>query len=142
MNTSGERIRWALSKRGNTATWLARQLGITRAAVALWWSRRKPTSPYKHVERISEILEVRLEWLLTGRGEPMPARQDNAACRGATLFTGEMLFIASIEVTQQRACVEAEAGSFFGSDANTNSGHDIADACTIDFIGHICFRRS
>jgi hypothetical protein len=50
---------------------LARDPGLTRAAVCHWWAKRKPTLPYKWLEEISDHLNVRIDWLLTGRGEPM-----------------------------------------------------------------------
>jgi hypothetical protein len=39
--------------------------------VNLWWSKQKRTSPHKRLEQIAEVLSVRAEWLLTGRGEPL-----------------------------------------------------------------------
>ena len=71
MKTPGEQIKWALEQRGVSAAEFGRQLGVTRSAVSQWWSESNPASPHKRAERISDCLNLNLDWLLTGRGEPL-----------------------------------------------------------------------
>ena len=76
--TPGERIKWALGQRGMNASQLARHLGISRAAVALWWDKRKPASPHRRFIQVSDLLNVRVEWLVTGRGEALRTNLDTS----------------------------------------------------------------
>ena len=71
METPGERIKWALEQRGLSAAQLARDLGVTRSAVCQWWAKQKPTSPRRKLEQIAERLNLHIDWLLAGQGEPM-----------------------------------------------------------------------
>lgn len=65
----GQRIKWARERLGLSAAALARQLGLTRAAVALWSHAKAPSFPYRRLVQLSDILGVRVEWLVTGQGE-------------------------------------------------------------------------
>ena len=76
--TPGERIKWALKQRRMSASELARRLGISRAAVSLWWGKQKPASPHKWFVQVSDLLNVRVEWLVTGRGEALRTNQNTS----------------------------------------------------------------
>jgi transcriptional regulator with XRE-family HTH domain len=69
--TPGQRIKWARERCGLSAAALARRLGLTRAAVSQWSSPKKQSFPSRHLQQLSEILGVRAEWLITGRGEAL-----------------------------------------------------------------------
>jgi transcriptional regulator with XRE-family HTH domain len=71
LDTPGERIKWALVQRGISAAQLGRHLGVTRGAVSQWWGKHGPASPHKKIQQISDYLNLRLDWLITGRGEPL-----------------------------------------------------------------------
>jgi len=71
VDTPGERIKWALEQRGISAAQLGRHLGVTRGAVSQWWGKHGPASPHKKIQQISEYLNLHLDWLVTGRGEPL-----------------------------------------------------------------------
>ncbi|SRR5712691_1138725 len=77
LDTPGERIKWALKERGISAARLGRHLGLTRGAVSQYWSKRKPIKPHGRIEQIAEFLNLSVEWLLTGRGEPLRESRDN-----------------------------------------------------------------
>lgn len=48
---------------------LARQVGVTRAAVANWEITTRPNPCATHLESVAKLTEVSFEWLATGRGE-------------------------------------------------------------------------
>lgn len=64
----GERIAQARAERGVSQADLARAIAVSRSAVTQWESgRSEPSSA--NLRRISEFLEVSIEWLSAGRGE-------------------------------------------------------------------------
>jgi transcriptional regulator with XRE-family HTH domain len=107
LDTAGARVRWALAQRGMSASALARRLGLSRAAVSYWWTQQ--SSPYKWIQQLSEILEVRGEWLLTGHGEiersdPWPRLADWRHGRATPALIGVPLVgIAEAEVWREGA---------------------------------------
>jgi transcriptional regulator with XRE-family HTH domain len=83
MNTPAERIKWALEQRGISAAELGHHLGVSRSAVSQWFSKRKPTSPLKRIEQVSNFLNLDLLWLLTGHGNPLRENSKKASSIGS-----------------------------------------------------------
>ncbi len=48
---------------------LADLVGVTRVSCSRWEGDGKPYPSVKNLERLAVLLEVRFEWLVTGRGE-------------------------------------------------------------------------
>jgi phage repressor protein C with HTH and peptisase S24 domain len=64
MQTWNERLRYAINKRGVTATDLARACGIKPASVSGWTSGDTKTMEAGNALRVSEYLQINLPWLL------------------------------------------------------------------------------
>lgn len=100
--TTGQRIKWARQRCGLSAAALARQLGVTRGAAALWSNPRTPSFPYRHLQKLSEILGVRVEWLVTGQGEALRESSDARQDRTPLALIGTQLVgIAEAEVWRE-----------------------------------------
>lgn len=77
MNTLGQRIRDRRKAAGMTQEALAKQCGVSRAAVAQWEGGvTKPS--LDHLQRVAEALGVWLSWLTAG-GAARPSYQDHFA---------------------------------------------------------------
>ena len=88
MDTPAKRIQWALEQRGMGVRELARRLGVSPGLPSQWWrTGGRATSPASHLDRISEILEVNVDWLRYGRGEPFRSLARNLQEIGAPLDT-------------------------------------------------------
>ena len=125
--TPGERIKWVLKQRRMSGSELARRLGLTRAAVALWWDPRKPASPYKRLTQVADILNVRVEWLFTGRGEMLLSNQDTApglAPAGASLDVAgaRLIGIAEAEVWREGPSMPAGLARALGGAVAPRAG--------------------
>lgn len=71
MSTLNERIRRARALSGITQSALARKVGVHRSAVAQWESPLGSTPSMEHLIAIAMHTCVNLEWLGTGRGNPL-----------------------------------------------------------------------
>jgi len=65
-----ERMTAAAAKLGLTDADLARALGTTQQTIWNW--RMRANIPKHRLMAVADVLHVRPEWLLTGRGEPEP----------------------------------------------------------------------
>ena len=65
MTTTGQRLAAALQERGMTASELAREIDVTRAAVSLWIHDKASMTP-ENAKQVARVLEVSPRWLLTG----------------------------------------------------------------------------
>ncbi len=75
MLTMNERIRRARALSGVTQSTLARKVGVHRSAVAQWESPMGSTPSMEHLIAIALHTCVNLEWLGTGRGNPLAANE-------------------------------------------------------------------
>lgn len=71
MPTLNDRIRRARALSGVTQSTLARKVGVHRSAVAQWESPIGSTPSMEHLIAIALHTCVNLEWLGTGRGNPL-----------------------------------------------------------------------
>ncbi len=69
----GARIRQARINKGMSQTRLAQLLGIPPQNVSDW-ERGVVTPSSKNLRRLAEVLEVSLDWLITGKGSPEPLK--------------------------------------------------------------------
>lgn len=75
-----DRIREAREQAGISQTELSRLLGVTRSACSQWESAGGTAPRRERLEQLAQLLDVRFEWLATGRGgtdeagrpEPLP----------------------------------------------------------------------
>lgn len=65
-----QRLVQALTASRIKQTEIADRIGVTTAAVSLWF--RTGQVSLRHLPQLAEILNVSLEWLLTGQGESRP----------------------------------------------------------------------
>ncbi len=63
------RVRVARQRAGMTQGQLARQMGVTRAAVANWEVSDRPRPSVSNLVGVANTTDVSVEWLATGRGE-------------------------------------------------------------------------
>ena len=85
MDTPAKRIQWALEQRGLGVRELARRLGVSPGLPSQWWrTGGRATSPDSHLDEIAEILELNVDWLRYGRGEPFRSLVRNQQEVGAT----------------------------------------------------------
>ncbi len=75
MPTLNDRIRRARALSGVTQSMLARKVGVHRSAVAQWESPIGSTPSMEHLIAIAMHTCVNLEWLGTGRGNPLAANE-------------------------------------------------------------------
>jgi transposase-like protein len=98
MDTPAKRIQWALEQRGMGVRELARRLGVSPGLPSQWWrTAGRATSPDPHLDRISEILELNVDWLRYGRGQPFRSLVRNQQEVGATLDTNRARIIGIVE---------------------------------------------
>ncbi len=98
MDTPAKRIQWALAQRGMGVRELARRLGVSPGLPSQWWrTGGRATSPDSHLDQISEILEVNVDWLRYGRGEPFRSLVRNQQEVGAPLDTNRARIIGIVE---------------------------------------------
>lgn len=71
MPTLNDRIRRARTLCGMTQTMLAGKIGVHRSAVAQWESTLGSAPSMQHLIAIALHTGVNLEWLGTGRGQPI-----------------------------------------------------------------------
>ncbi len=74
----GARIREARARRGLSQTKLAQLLGIPPQNVSDW-ERGVVTPSSKNLKKLAEVLEVSLDWLITGKGSPEPVEGEPVA---------------------------------------------------------------
>ena len=75
MPTLNDRIRRARALSGVTQSTLARKVGVHRSAVAQWESPMGSTPSMEHLIAIALHTCVNLEWLGTGRGNPLAVNE-------------------------------------------------------------------
>ena len=98
MDTPAKRIQWALEQRGMGVRELARRLGVSPGLPSQWWrTGGRATSPDSHLDQISEILDVNVDWLRYGRGEPFRSLVRGQQEVGATLDTNCARIIGIVE---------------------------------------------
>ena len=68
MKTAGNRIRQARRKAGLSQAQLAAMIGVGRSAVAQWEHRTGAHPTVEHMTMVAIAMDVRFEWLATGRG--------------------------------------------------------------------------
>ena len=74
----GARIREARARKGYSQTKLAQLLGIPPQNVSDW-ERGVVTPSSKNLRKLAEVLEVSLDWLVTGKGSPEPVKGEPVA---------------------------------------------------------------
>ena len=74
MSNIAERIIHARKKRGLSQELLAERMHISRGACG-HWERGKALPSTEHITKLAEILNVRIDWLITGHGEMEPIHQ-------------------------------------------------------------------
>lgn len=85
-----DRIRTARERTNITRAALARRVGV-RPSAAVQWESAKGTSPsVENLTRIANVLDVRFEWLTTGRG-PMMHGEDGASALAMETFAHDSL---------------------------------------------------
>lgn len=80
----GDRIKAARLEAGLTQQEVATEVGVSRAAVALWESNQSKTLKGQNLVRVARALNVTPDWLLTGRGSkhPIQLHPQDAASTG------------------------------------------------------------
>lgn len=80
----GDRIRWARERKGLTQDEVALKFNISRNAVSLWESG--DTAPRgQRLAILAGILDINVEWLITGEGNPDSTPTPNEVPAGAVL---------------------------------------------------------
>lgn len=74
MSSIAHRISQARKSRGLSQELLAERLKISRGACG-HWERGKALPSTEHLAELSSILNVRLEWLISGKGEMQATHQ-------------------------------------------------------------------
>jgi transcriptional regulator with XRE-family HTH domain len=97
--TIGERIAQLLDEQGKPAKNLARYLGIDASSVTGWVRGSWPSS--KYIIKISQFLDVSVEWLLTGEVDKQA--QKNVDADAITGISGDALRVAAVWDTLDEA---------------------------------------
>lgn len=84
MSTIAERIKLARKNRGLSQELLAERINISRGACG-HWERGKALPSTEHLSKLASILNVRLDWLMSGQGEMEPVQQ--IADSGVTTYS-------------------------------------------------------
>jgi transcriptional regulator with XRE-family HTH domain len=78
METRGDRLSRAIKDRGISKMMaLAMDLAVHESAISRW--RKGGPMSLEHAARISEVLNISLDWLVLGRGEMDPPTQNGLA---------------------------------------------------------------
>lgn len=88
MNTLGQRIHKARKLRRLSQDALAKKAGVSRQAV-LYWEKDTNAPEAPRIAGLAEILGVRTDWLLSGKG-PMTEDPETAPIPGGALDRGLM----------------------------------------------------
>ncbi len=78
MSTIAERITYARKARGLSQELLAERMRISRGACG-HWERGKALPSTEHLTELASILNVRLDWLMTGQGSMEAIQQISEA---------------------------------------------------------------
>ena len=145
MDTPAKRIQWALEQRGMGVRELARQLGVSPGLPSQWWrTGGRATSPDSHLDRISEILEVNVDWLRYGRGEPFRSLARNLQEIGAPLDTNRARLVGIVEGEVWREGFSMRevmaAGDSGGATLQVVSREDLQglEQFAAEVRGHVC----
>ena len=149
MDTPAKRIQWALEQRGMGVRELARRLGVSPGLPSQWWrTGGRATSPDSHLDQISEILDVNVDWLRYGRGEPFRSLVRRQQELGATLDTNCARIIGIVEgevwregISMREAMAAADSGAMT---LQVVSREDLQglEQFAVEVRGHVCDRRS
>jgi len=145
MDTPAKRIHWAIEQRGVGVRELARRLGVSPGLPSQWWrTAGRATSPDSHLDQIAEILELNVDWLRYGRGDPFRSLTDNQQELGAALDTNRARIIGVVEGEvwregiSMRETMVAPDGS--GSTLQVVSREDLQglEQFAVEVRGHVC----
>jgi transcriptional regulator with XRE-family HTH domain len=75
-----QRLRLALTRSGISQADLGRRIGAHQNLVSGWVAGRRHPS-FRHLAALAPVLEVDINWLVLGSGEPPPARDDQIGRR-------------------------------------------------------------
>ena len=70
MNTTSERLKYALELRGMKAVDLAKELGLSRASISQWLSSTTKELSAKNALNAAKVLNIDPYWLVFGTGSP------------------------------------------------------------------------
>ncbi len=90
----GERIRLAREAVVMTKSELARRVGVHPSACIQWESEGGTHPKMEHLAHVAVVLDVRFEWLATGRGE---MRYDSAVREERPAYSGTQSRLTSDE---------------------------------------------
>ena len=145
MDTPAKRIQWALEQRGMGVRGLARRLGVSPGLPSQWWrTGGRATSPDTHLDRISEILEVNVDWLRYGRGEPFHSLARNLLEIGAPLDTNRARLVGIVEGEVWREGISMRevmaTGNSTGATLQVVSREDLQglEQFAAEVRGHVC----
>ena len=145
MDTPAKRIHWALEQRGMGVRELARRLGVSPGLPSQWWrTGGRATSPDSHIDQISEILEVNVDWLRYGRGAPFRSLVRSQQEVGTTLDTNCARIIGIVEgevwregVSMREAMAAAESGAATLQVVSREDLHGL-EQFAVEVRGHVC----
>jgi transcriptional regulator with XRE-family HTH domain len=145
MDTPAKRIQWTLEQRGMGVRELARRLGVSPGLPSQWWrTGGRASSPDSHLDQISEILDVNVDWLRYGRGEPFRSLVRGQQEVGATLDTNRARLIGIVEgevwregISMREAMAAADSGA---TTLQVVSREDLQglEQFAVEVRGHVC----